>query len=101
MCFWSFLGAFRGAGTDLDGPSSATIFDKKAKKSAQGGPKGTKSPEKGHPKGMQKYMPKKGTKSMSKGLQNDSKIDATSIMFQSKIDEQTNAKNRCRKSHEN
>ena len=89
-------------------PFWAAIFassPQKGFKETQGRSKGTQSPEKiqkrGIQKGMQKYMPKKGTKSMSKGLQNDSKIDATSIIFQSKIDEQTNAKNRCRKSHEN
>ena len=44
----------------------ATIFDKKAKKSAQGGPKGTKSPEKGHPKVYAKIYAEKAAKSVPK-----------------------------------
>ena len=50
------------------GVNSATILDQKYKKAPQGGPKGTKSPEKRHPKVYAQIYVEKAMKSMSKAL---------------------------------
>ena len=67
MCFWIVFGTFLEQGTDLDGPSLATIFDKKSKKC--------------HPKMHAKIDAEKYRKKHEKRVKNEAKMDAEIIDF--------------------
>ena len=77
--FSNVFGSFGGAGTDLDGPSLATIFDQKSKKL--------------YPKSHPKIDTEKVSKNDAKRFQNDAKMDAEIYDFSCFFEKGENARN--------